>query len=51
MKMKHLLLFAGIAMTAISCDRLLEFEPGDVILAEDAIKAAVEDYKIKHAAV
>ncbi len=38
MKMKHLLLFAGIAMTAISCDRLLEFEPGDVILAEDAIQ-------------
>ena len=38
MKMKHLLLFAGIAMAAISCDRLLEFEPGDVILAEDAIQ-------------
>ncbi len=40
MTMKHFLLIAGLAMTAVSCDRLLEFEPGDVILAEDAIQDA-----------
>ena len=35
--MKHLLLLVGVAAGLISCDHLLEFEPGDVILAEDAI--------------
>ena len=40
MQMKHFLLIAGLAMTTVSCDRLLEFEPGDVILAEDAIQDA-----------
>ncbi len=40
MKMKHFLLIAGLATTVSSCDRLLEFEPGDVILAEDAIQDA-----------
>ncbi|MAI22756.1 MAG: hypothetical protein CL828_01750 [Crocinitomicaceae bacterium] len=37
MNMKHLLLLVGVAAGLISCDHLLEFEPGDVILAEDAI--------------
>ena len=40
MNIKHLLLFAGLAAGLISCDHLLEFEPGDVILAEDAIQDA-----------
>lgn len=38
--MKHLLLLAGVAAGLTSCDHLLEFEPGDVILAEDAIEDA-----------
>lgn len=42
MNFKHLLLFAVLATGLTSCDHLLEFEPGDVILAEDAIKD-VED--------
>ena len=40
MNIKHLLLFAGLAAGLTSCDHLLEFEPGDVILAEDAIQNA-----------
>jgi len=40
MNIKHLLLFAGLAAGLTSCDHLLEFEPGDVILAEDAIQDA-----------
>lgn len=42
-KMKSLRLFAGIVGCTIAltgCDRMLEFEPGDVILAEDAINTA-----------
>jgi hypothetical protein len=38
MKSKHLLLALGLMGTLASCDRLLDFEPGDVILAEDAIR-------------
>ncbi len=40
MNYKHLLLFVGLTFGMASCDRLLEFEPGDVILAEDAINDA-----------
>lgn len=40
MNIKNLLLFAGLAAGLTSCDHLLEFEPGDVILAEDAIQDA-----------
>ena len=29
--------FVGCTLVLSSCDRMLEFEPGDVILAEDAI--------------
>ena len=41
--MKSLRLLAGIigcTVTFIGCDKMLEFEPGDVILAEDAINNA-----------
>ncbi len=41
--MKSLRLFAsaaGCALLLSGCDRMLEFEPGDVILAEDAINNA-----------
>ena len=41
--MKTLRLLAGILGCAVAltgCDRMLEFEPGDVILAEDAINNA-----------
>lgn len=37
MKIQHNFLVLLLAASAISCDKLLEFEPGDVILAEDAI--------------
>lgn len=40
MNIKHLLLFGGLSAGLTSCDHLLEFEPGDVILAEDAIQDA-----------
>ena len=40
MNLKSFLLFAGLAAGLTSCDHLLEFEPGDVILAEDAIQDA-----------
>ena len=42
MNIKHLLLFGGLSAGLTSCDHLLEFEPGDVILAEDAIQDAEE---------
>ena len=35
---KYLLILACGLMTLSACDKLLEFEPGDVILAEDALK-------------
>ncbi len=39
MKTKQLLFLAlGLSAALVSCDRLLDFEPGDVILAEDAIQ-------------
>lgn len=41
--MKSLRFFAGIIGCTVlfaSCDKMLEFEPGDVILAEDAINTA-----------
>lgn len=38
MKIKNLLFILGLAVGLSSCDHLLEFEPGDVILAEDAIQ-------------
>ena len=40
MKFKNFILFAGLTVGLSSCDHLLEFEPGDVILAEDAIQDA-----------
>ena len=37
MRLSHFLPICGIAVGLSSCDSFLEFEPGDVILAEDAI--------------
>jgi hypothetical protein len=37
MRLSHILPICGIAVGLSSCDSFLEFEPGDVILAEDAI--------------
>ena len=39
MKIKTTFIVAGLILGMASCDRLLEFEPGDVILAEDAIQS------------
>ena len=39
MKLYQYLLIAGLSFGFASCDHLLEFEPGDVILAEDAIQS------------
>ena len=38
MRLKHFLPVCGIAVGLASCDSFLEFAPGDVILAEDAIQ-------------
>ncbi|MGB0423138.1 MAG: RagB/SusD family nutrient uptake outer membrane protein, partial [Flavobacteriales bacterium] len=38
MKIQYLLLSIGLLFTISSCDKMLEFEPGDVILAEDALQ-------------
>ena len=40
MKLRNLLFAGALLMGLASCDRLLDFEPGDVILAEDAINTA-----------
>jgi hypothetical protein len=40
MRFKHFLSVCGIAVGLASCDSFLEFAPGDVILAEDAIQDA-----------
>ena len=37
MNIKISFLAIGLILSLTSCDHLLEFEPGDVILAEDAI--------------
>jgi len=39
MKLYQYFLIAGLSFGFASCDHLLEFEPGDVILAEDAIQS------------
>jgi hypothetical protein len=39
MNIKTTFIVAGLILGMASCDRLLEFEPGDVILAEDAIQS------------
>jgi len=39
MKLYQYLLIAVLSLGFASCDHLLEFEPGDVILAEDAIQS------------
>lgn len=38
MKLLNLFLAGALLLGLASCDRMLDFEPGDVILAEDAIK-------------
>lgn len=40
MKFQSIFIAAGFVLGLASCDNLLEFEPGDVILAEDAIQNA-----------
>ena len=40
MNIKNSFLAIGLVLSLASCDHLLEFEPGDVILAEDAINDA-----------
>ena len=40
MKFQSIFIAAGLVFGLASCDKLLEFEPGDVILAEDAIQNA-----------
>lgn len=40
MKFQSIFIAAGLVLGLASCDNLLEFEPGDVILAEDAIQNA-----------
>ncbi len=39
MNIKITFIALGLVLGLASCDRLLEFEPGDVILAEDAIQS------------
>ncbi len=38
--LRHIAGIAGCALLLTGCDKMLEFEPGDVILAEDAINTA-----------
>ena len=38
MKYLNSIIFTAIILGLVSCDNLLEFEPGDVILAEDALQ-------------
>lgn len=40
MKSKIFFIVTALLLGTVSCDHLLEFEPGDVILAEDAIRSA-----------
>ncbi|MBI1268178.1 MAG: RagB/SusD family nutrient uptake outer membrane protein [Cryomorphaceae bacterium] len=40
MKINHLIISLTAVVTMTSCDKLLEFEPGDVVIAADALQTA-----------